>query len=346
MSWTAGTPPDGLVNDLVWVVDRWVAAGWIIEGENRPRAATWTSVDGVTWESGAQIDPDPVPGPEGMSFRIDDVLVLPDELIAFGWNHIGCCDGGQGALWRSTDGVNWTFVDTSGTDYGDTYHFPIDSAVAPTGELVLVSAIGLGGSSTIFTSNDGVTWVEEPVEGEGIMIGNIAASDATLLAVGQGASSEEPLAVVWISSDGRTWTSPGPPPGSGDLFDVAWDAASGRFVVVGRDADGLPTAWLTEDGTSWATTTLANDDGTVSSVSAADGIIVATGTVGTPPDDDLIAWSSFDGVTWQVQTLGTSNAGSPIVETAGEAALIYTSAVGPEPDYETIGKNWTGTLIR
>ena len=90
-------------------------------------------------------DPDPVPGSEGMSFRIDDVLVLADELIAFGWNHIGCCDGGRGALWRSTDGVSWTFVDTSGTDYGDTYHFPIDSAVAPTGELVLVSAIGLGG---------------------------------------------------------------------------------------------------------------------------------------------------------------------------------------------------------
>ena len=48
------------------------------------------------------------------------------------------------------------------------------------------------------------------------------------------------MAVVWISSDGHSWTSAGPPPGSGDLFDVAWDAPSGRFVVVGRDADGLP----------------------------------------------------------------------------------------------------------
>ena len=164
----------------------WLAAGWIVEGENRPRAATWTSVDGIAWEAGAQIGPDPVPGPEGMSFRIDDVLVLADELIAFGWNHVGCCDGGQAALWRSTDGVNWTFVDATGTDYGETYHFPIDAAVAPTGELVLVSAIGLGGGAPSFTSSDGVTWVEQPVDGEGTIIGSVAASDTTLLAVEPG----------------------------------------------------------------------------------------------------------------------------------------------------------------
>ena len=81
---------------------------------------------------GAVITPDPVPGPDGMSFFMDEVLVLADEVIAFGWNHLGCCDGGKAALWRSTDGVSWTFVDTAGTDYGDTYHRVADSAVAPT----------------------------------------------------------------------------------------------------------------------------------------------------------------------------------------------------------------------
>ena len=345
MDWVSGTPPDGEVFDIVWAADRWLAAGSVVEGENRPRAATWTSADGVAWEPGATIGPDSVPGPEGMSYFLNDVLVLADELIAFGWNHIGCCDGGKAAMWRSADGVTWTFVDTAGTDYGDVYHSPVESAVAPSGELVLVSAIGLGQGSTIFTSSDGVTWVEQPVEWEGVLMSSVAASDTILVAVGQDAFSTEPSWAIWTSADGHTWSVADAPPGSNQLNDVAWDAVSERFVVVGNNADGQPTTWLTENGTSWSTTTLATDDGYVASVGAADGLIVAGGLIRTAPDDELIAWSSFDGVTWQVEPLATS-AGPPIVEVAGKRAVLHVSTPGPAPDYESIGRVWAGTVAR
>jgi hypothetical protein len=342
MAWTSGAHPDGSVNDIVWVVDQWLAAGSISEG-NRSRAATWTSVDGISWVRGAEVGPDPVQGAEGMSYFMNDVLVLADELIAFGWNHIGCCDGGRAALWRSTDGVDWTFVDTAGTDYGDTYHSPAESAVAPTGELVLVSSIGLGTGSTVLTSSDGITWAAQPVDWEQTRIETVAASDTILVAVGQ-LGSVEAHPVVWTSADGHSWSEADPPPGSDELRDVAWDAASGQFVVVGSDADGQPTTWMTEDGTSWGTTTLATEKGPVTSVSAADGLIIATGVIGSAPDEELIAWSSFDGVTWQVQPLAPP--ANPIVETAGERAVLYALTAGPEPDYGEVRLIWAGEPAR
>ena len=345
MDWTAGTPPDGEVNDIVWFMDRWVAAGSIVEAANRPRAATWTSDDGMTWQPGPAIGPDPVPGPEGTSYFIRDVLVLDHELIAFGWNHIGCCDGGKAALWRSTDGVTWTFVDTTGTDY-DAYHGPVDSAVAPTGELVLVSGIGIGTGSTVFTSDDGVTWVAQPVGWDGFLVGGVAASDTILLALGHGGFATGPVPTIWTSADGHSWSAANAPPESRQLEDVSWDEASGRFVVVGTSADGLPTIWLTEDGTSWGTTTLAAEEGRVASIGAADGLIVASGVIGASPDEELIAWSSFDGVTWQVQPLATTAGGYPIVETAAGEAILYVSTLGPEPDYEPIARVWAGTVAR
>ena len=346
MTWTAGTAPGGSVNDIVWIGDRWLAAGSVVEGENRPRAATWTSVDGTTWEPGAPIGPDAVPGPEGMSFYISDVLVLDDELIAFGWNPIGCCDGGKAALWRSTDGVNWTNVVTTGTDY-DTYQFPMDAAVAPNGELVLVSGVGLGTGSTVFTSTDGITWVEQNVDQEGIGLARVASSDSRIVAVGNTVSFDTgPVPLVWASADGHSWSVVDAPPGSGELRDITWDQVAGRFVIVGRDDEGRPAVWLTEDATIWGTTTLAPVAGYAESVSAANGLIVASGASGEPSVGEATVWSSFDGITWQVQPFDATVANRTIVETAGERAMLHASSFGPEPDYEPIAIVWAGTLAR
>jgi hypothetical protein len=54
--------------------------------------------------------------------------------------------------------------------------------------------------------------------------------------------------VALASTDGATWTIVVPLTQEGTIADIAWDPVSGRFVVVGTDAEGQPFAWLSLAG--------------------------------------------------------------------------------------------------
>jgi hypothetical protein len=349
VEWTEGTPPEGTVHEIVWTGDRWLAVGAINEGgegDYLTRAATWTSADGHSWEPGATIDPAPAPDPEPRSFSIYRVEVLDAQLIGIGWMFRGCCDTGKPALWRSSDALTWEFVDTTDTEYGEKSISAVDTVVGPTGEIVLVGGTDFGGTGRVLTSLDGVTWVEQPFDRERMGFAALAASDTLLMAIGseEGAMTES-RPVVLTSADGRSWSRAEPPAAKGDLADVAWDAGSGRFIVVGRDADERATAWSSEDGTSWEATALASN-GFAHAIGAGGAMTTAIGHVGDDDSSEVFAWTSLDGLTWEGEPLQPGGAGSYVIGTAADRAMVYADTFDPEEDYAQVIRVWARALAR
>jgi hypothetical protein len=342
MEWTDGTPPVGDVAQIVWMGDRWLAVGSVSPSDYMGRPATWTSVDGLVWERGETVGPAPRPDPEPRSFAMRHVVVLPDSVIALGWMFRGCCDVGEPALWRSTDGVSWEFVETAGTAYGELRSAVVDAAVGPTGEIVVVSGTDVASDHQVLTSHDGIEWVEQPWEMERMGFIGLASSDELVMAIGYLGSEAAPLAVT--SADGRSWSTVEFPE-RGDISDVAWDAGSGRFVVVGRAFDGRPMAWSTQDGTTWETTPLA-PNGFAWAVSAADGLVVATGYVGEYPGGSLTAWTSSDGVTWSAQALHPGVSGGYVVATSDRTAVLYVDGLVVDDEERPITDVWVGSVAR
>jgi hypothetical protein len=191
---------------------------------------------------------------------------------------------------------------------------------------------GLGPGASAFLTADVQSWEEHPIvdRSTDVVVTGFAASPDRLVAVGilqlPYDEGEEPRFEqrAWVSDDAVTWTAIEPPSALGELAAVTWDAAHGRFVVVGSDDLGLPHAWLTTDGARWAPVPLLTSPARMQGVSADDGLIVATGVSGPrfePETGETIAWSSFDGVTWwygpvldwQGRTLVSSEAESAVV---------------------------------
>jgi hypothetical protein len=318
------------------------------------QAAVWTSTDGQTWAGPTLLDPEPPPQPADAEpgewfpdrYRLTGFGEWQGTLYAYGAHNFGCCDGLLPMLWQSGDaGVIWSVVETDGTAF-DTGHVPLESSTTPSGELAVFSITGLGSGVSTFITADLETWTEHPI-GEFDAFnspGGFAASPDAMLAVGsemppyEQGEGPRPEQRAWRSVDGRSWSPITPPTQRGELWDVAWDSGSGRFVVVGADVNGQPWAWLSVDGTSWASSQLADAPGHVSDITAADGLIAAVGWVETP-ETQTIAWTSHDGITWWVAPIDGSSAGGSVAVTSDSAVMVTLST---ESDSSV---TWVGHLV-
>jgi hypothetical protein len=120
------------------------------------------------------------------------------------------------------------------------------------------------------------------------------------VAVGSDASSTR--AMVWRSSDGRTWdVAPDAPSLDNfglkiEMHDVAWDGA--RFLAGGHRLFGtqFPTGllWVSTDGLTWdrANESAALSQGRISGVAAGGPGLVAVGTYGSPDFAIPTVWLS------------------------------------------------------
>jgi hypothetical protein len=219
------------------------------EGEfySNPRAAVWTSVDGLTWT------------------RLPD----NDEVFAGRWHQemwdvafgdsgfvaVGSSDGDQGdssagAIWHSPDGFTWTRVahddDLFGEQTPDKW-WGLWSVAYGDGVYV---AIGSG--PRVLTSEDGLTWSLMPGDGLSADPGlvDVAFGDGSFVLVGNDWTPPEQdgdgwvfVPAIWYSTDAITWTRVS---GDNDLFGgpftgEEWGApmtatfGDGRFFVVGYD---------------------------------------------------------------------------------------------------------------
>jgi hypothetical protein len=152
---------------------------------------------------------------------------------------------------------------------------------------------------------------------------------------------------AWVSTDhGLHWTeAPDQPAFRGGNI-AALERVGGRLLGVGSvDGPGgttRPATWVTDDGRTWRRSILADHQGAVTAVAAADGVVVAVGAVGRDAEASgmPVSWTSRDGVLWtrgdpiaapEGSTLSAVVAGGPGWIAGGadnQTAMIWTSSDG------------------
>jgi hypothetical protein len=202
------------------------------------------------------------------------------------------------AVWTSPDGVAWTRVPDSPAFAGS--HI-LGLAVGSAG-LVAVGTIQdeVRGPAVAWSSADGQHWrrSSSPALAAGVMRA-VARGGPGFVAVGLSAADDR--ATAWTSTDGSAWEAV---PDS-DAFHsytlpvrmVSVTEVDGLLVAVGWKSDagnGSAVAWVSQGGRAW---TRAPDAASFSGaeftgVAAADGVIVAVGTLGYPDNDASAVWFS------------------------------------------------------
>lgn len=219
--------------------------------------------------------------------------------------------GNAGAIYRASDGINWTSVTSA----------PIvdfNAALYTLGKFIAVGAAG-NPAGNIFYSTDIATWTPA-TSNTGSNLNALASNGTQVVAVGDNGT-------ILSSTDGVTWTAPATVPTMNHLYGIAY-SPSGLWVAVGAVGTLLTSA----DGSNWtsvAPVTGSDLKGVAVQVTTT-YTFVAVGTAGT-------VLKSSDGANWTSQTLTASglfavNASANQFLAVGAAGAAFTS-----PD----GTTWT-----
>jgi tRNA A-37 threonylcarbamoyl transferase component Bud32 len=226
--------------------------------------AVWWSTNG-----GARLTHSSSPDLVASGGAIRDFVAFGSTLLAAGaTGPLGTQDA---AMWRSTDGRNWTIVDDADlVASGDQQIWSVHNAG---GRLVGVGYTTEGGSydAAVWTSRDGLDWarVDPAMFAEtGVQLMKAVAGGTDrmpLVAVGcQDDSSKCDLggdsdAAVWISADGQMWEMVGLDKegvvgvGNQTMFGLTRQGdtfiASGTATAKSGDLDAA--VWTSTDGRSW-----------------------------------------------------------------------------------------------
>lgn len=316
--------------------------------------AAWTSSDGVAWAKFS------VPAPTLQQLGLDPIFGNPtpdpammgrmarigDTLISLG-TFFGPIDFLRPLGWRTTDVLTWEFVVSTNPFY--TSGYGAMDLVSSAEELVALNrgfADFQGGTWrwTLATS-----WVQTTpgtgnFQNSGANINDAVWADDHFVAVGHRNVSS--AAASWVSSDGQSWMeSPSQPALAGGIMRSVAGAPGGGFVAVG-DVAGIPTAWTSADGLTWASVTLPGGGGTaVHGLVALDGGLLAIGDAGA----GTLTWTSADGTIWVAgPTLqGTVNryqaeqGGGETLAAMGDTVVLFVTT-GVDPSFQTV--LWVGLI--
>jgi hypothetical protein len=316
--------------------------------------ASWTSSDGVAWVR------HPVPAPSMQQLGLDPIFGNPtpdpammgrmarigDTLISIG-TFFGPIDFLRPLGWRTTDVTTWEFIESTNPFYTSGY-----------GAMDLISSgeelVALNRSFSEFTGGTwrwtlATSWVQTtPGTGDfntsGVNIHDAAWADDHFVAVGDRQAG--PTAASWSSTDGQSWqSSPAAPALAGGIMRSVAVAPGGGFVAVG-DVAGIPTAWTSADGLTWASVTLPGGGGTaVHGLVAFDSGLLAIGDAGA----GTLTWTSADGTVWAAgPTLqGTVNryqaeqGGGETIAAMGDTVVLFVTT-GVDPSFQTV--LWVGQI--
>lgn len=300
--WTlAGLPPDAdgaFALSIAAGAAAGPTAGRIaIVGRIGNEAAAWTSTDGVAWQ--------PVSGGsafvEAPETRMTTVVAGPRGFVAGGWAGI-VNQPGLARFWTSPDGSAWTRV-TDGPGFSDGR---VGAIAEGPGGFVAVGTTGPVGhptGSAVWRSADGETW--QRVEGGDALkageMASVTAGGPGYVAVGSDLASK--AAVVWLSTDGRSWDVVPTQDsmtyhGLGITMADVVAAPSGQLVAVGHflfgQQFGQGTAWTSADGRTWERMPdqASFGQGEPQAVVVDGPGYVATGTVGAPDNYIPTVWLS------------------------------------------------------
>lgn len=211
-----------------------VPDGFIAVGSLDGRAAIWSSPDGSEWTAA-----DPLDAGFG-SGQVSAVTRTADGYLAAGWTDGETYDG---AMWRSTDGLDWTRVELEAPFVG-----ALDTVV---GEIVPWAG-GLWA-----TGNEGPN--AERVRCEQLLGAMASAGRQTFEPPTTALSCGWGLETQWLSSDGISWErlpvrwAGGVAPLAGELIEYRFVRTGGPgLVALGEGfGDGFPSLFVSDDGRAW-----------------------------------------------------------------------------------------------
>jgi sucrose-6-phosphate hydrolase SacC (GH32 family) len=288
--------------------------GSISHGFVCEEAAFFRSADGVNWTVTDHFSS----GDQFISTMCPEYVVSTAEgLLAIS----------QRRIWSSTDGVDWTEIDSPSWRALWTSDLPqlMDVASAPSG----VVAIGTdrdSGGSIVAHSIDGATWQRLDLPADELpIVRDVASYPGGLVIVGRDgqadgdASPAHPAivpgigrAAAWTSSDGVSWTEATVQAdrvqggtltqflvGSDGLFGVGINTASDYYPSTDYETGAVVTAWLSTDATSWQITGALGADLPPMAMLESDGTnMVGLGLRQPEVGQDPTAWASVDGMHW------------------------------------------------
>ena len=260
-------------------------------------AAAWTSTDGATWQPARGDGLVEAPG-----IRMTAVAAT-DRFVAGGWAGI-VTQPGVARFWRSADGRAWQPAPIDAGPNG--VDGRVASVAAGPGGFVAVGATGAVGHATgsaVWRSRDGRRWervASDAALAAGGMV-SVAAGGPGYVAVGADLAGTH--AMVWLSPDGRTWTTAPAQEsleyhGLGITMSDVVAGADGTLVAVGHflfgQQYGQGSAWTSPDGRTW---TRMPDQASLGQAEPLAVIpdgpgYVAAGTVGAPDNFIPTIWLS------------------------------------------------------
>jgi hypothetical protein len=272
-------------------------------GRHGTAPAAWSSVDSLHWRE-TQLPVVSGPGTTGGDGAepVQAAAVAGGTVFALGgWS--GAPNAVPSArFWVSPDGRDWMVATLAAAEASDSR---VVAIAAAHGRYVAIGETGPEGSPTgsaAWWSDDGRRWSRVPPVA--------LPPDATLEAVGAaptgfvavGSSVARDRAVVWLSADGRHWSSVVDQPSFhhfGLKVRMRGVAAGGPgLVVVGVSLFGTQfgsaTVWVSADGTAWQQVqdVPAFDGAEMNAIVAREDGLVAVGTWGAPDQYVPTVWLS------------------------------------------------------
>jgi hypothetical protein len=288
-----------------------------------------------------------VPGAVHAELTLAGVVADTGRVIAVGGSN------GDAALWTSADGSAWS---RAALPAGTPPRRIVDAVHGAGGWL----AVGRAGDRALpLMSADGGTWQSVPggkaLSGSGLTPVAAAATSGAYVIVGR---QNDTSAAAWYSTDLKNWSWAGDA-GKGDLSGTGdapkWtaDVAAGPagFVAVGgqtRNKTAQPAVWTSPDGRKWASSPSAPvlpqgvPAGSLTSVVARGGVLVATGVTGAsgvtgppaggaPGTAAFAAVSADGGRTWQPVSLPDAGQGTAVTAaTATAHGFVLAGAAGSD----------------
>jgi hypothetical protein len=316
-----------------------VANGFIGICGRGDQVALCTSADGLHWMT---------PADPAIVVTVGSRQFMPHHVVRFGSVWIAL-DWGGPVLWRSTDGVHWSQVDSPALRDLSLGRMV---AVLANGFVVEASENATSENATTitdfaFTSTDGLTWTRSSQFPVSPMY--TPDSGPMRLVVG-GDMSDSATGQVWQTLDGKTWTPVQLP---GVWLADAYSLADGGFVGWGwkttiststpaENSAGLYHILRSTDGVSWRVDQGDLQGEPCSLVVVADrlfaGVLPACDTA--PQGSVPQGWQSSDsGRTWQPVMDGTGQQMSGRLWRMGDRATI--SSWVPETSAWRLA--WVGT---
>jgi hypothetical protein len=267
ITWTAYTAPVNLLSRVTFAQNKFV-------GLDRDGNVSYTSTDGITWTVGGAI-------PTGGTFS---------PLIAYnGVNTFVSIQAFSNRAATSSDGITWT----ARTLPGDSADYYWSGVAYGNGIWVAVSYRSGPGSNTVSSvtsSDNGATWTQRPILGNGTASWSSIIYAANTFVVTSGTVDK-----TLTSTDGINWTEH-TLPDVGQSVGVAYGA--NLFVSVNG---GYYTGYYftSPDGVTWTKRTTIPAQ-TWNAITYGSGLFVAVPWGGS----DVVAVSS-DGITWTSGTISS-----------------------------------------